>query len=492
MKSKKFILVFFFQFLYVISFCQPWYITRGLNTDEVAWAVDADSAGNIYWAIEEKDQWPYWYYNIVLFKIDPNGQQVWQSNPYGNGTGFNDIAFKASVKAPYVYLSGRTDSTASPVSGDALVTSYNLSNGGFNWAYSYEPLPDYGYEEIDGLVVQPDGIYLSGWKQQQGTNDVDILIQKIDFSGQPVWSNTWDYNSLGRFDGANGHMVMDNNYLYVAAHVNRTNIASFDGDGALVCFSRSNGAYQWHETWGGSSFDDALGMTMSSDSMIYVVGYTASYGNGSQAWVNKYSRTGQLKWSRMWGGTGAEITRCTVTDGDSIIYVVGTTSSYGSGVNDIFVLKIDSSGIFIDSLFWGGAYDEVAHDVTMYGPYMYITGDTKSFGNGQINGDHKTDGLLLKINGRTMQAPDTIATGTVAYNEKFDVNIFPNPSDGDLNIAVSESAIIEIINIQGRIVGTEILNEKANNLDVSFLSDGIYILRIKTDMGIAIRKFVKN
>ncbi len=152
--------------------------------------------GEYYWAVEEKDRWPYWYYNILLFKIDANAQQVWQSNSWGNGTGFNDIAFKATVKAPYVFLSGRTDSTEIPFPGDALITSYNINNGSFNWAYTYNPVPDYGYEEIDGLIVQPDGIYLSGWKQQQNTNDMDFLIQKINFSGQLVWSNTWDYNSL--------------------------------------------------------------------------------------------------------------------------------------------------------------------------------------------------------------------------------------------------------------------------------------------------------
>src|SRR3972149_9289229 len=160
--KNKFLLIFFLLLKVSLtdSFGQLWYITRGLSTDEIAWAVDVDSAGNIYWAVEEKDQWPYWYCNIILFKIDSNAQQVWQKNSWGNGTGFNDIAFKATVKDSIVYLSGRTDSTASPVSGDALVASYHISNGNFNWAYSFNPVPDYGYEEIDGLIVQPDGIYL--------------------------------------------------------------------------------------------------------------------------------------------------------------------------------------------------------------------------------------------------------------------------------------------------------------------------------------------
>ena len=443
MNKKVFTLFVLLQFFAVNSFGQLWYITRGLTTDEVAWAVDVDSAGNIYWAVEEKDQWPYWYYNILLFKIDANGQQVWQSNSWGNGTGFNDIAFKATVQAPFVFLSGRTDSTGSPVSGGALVTSYNINNGSFNWAYTYNPFPDFGYEEIDGLIVQPDGIYLSGWKQQQNANDMDFLVQKINFSGQLVWSNTYDYNSLGKFDGANGHLAMDNNFLYVAGSVGRTNITSLDGNMGLVCFSHSNGAYQWNVTWGGALYDDALGMTMSSDSMLYVTGYTGSFGNGSQNYLNKYTRTGQLKWSRIWSGAGTEDSRSLVTDGDSIIYVVGATSSYENGFKDIFVLKYDTDGKLINSLIWGGAYDETAKDVAMFGDYLYNTGETNSFGNGQIIGDHKTDGLLLKINGRTMQAPDSNMTGIISPlpNEKIAVEIYPNPSNGNFWLSLGNGEL---------------------------------------------------
>lgn len=435
--KNKIINIFILILLATNAFGQTWFITRGLSTDEVAWGVDVDKAGNIYWAVEEKDQWPYWYYNILLFKIDSNARQIWQSNSWGRE--FNDITFKVTVKDSNIYLSGRTDSTGNPISGDALVICHDTSNVGFNWQYSYNPTQDYGYEEIDGLVVQPDGIYLSGWTQGKNANDMNFLIQKISLSGQLVWTNTWDYNNLGKFDGANGHFEMDDNFLYIAGHVNRTNIASLDGDGTLACFSRSNGDYQWNVNWGGSLYDDALGMTMSSDSMLYITGYTGSFGNGSQTYLNKYTRTGQLKWSRIWGGKGTEDARSLATDGDSIIYVVGTTSSYGNGQKDIFILKFDSTGTLIDSLFWGGAYDEIAKDVASFGDYLYITGETNSFGNGRINGDHKSDALLLKVNGRAMKAPDTTMTNIYLpiLNEQNSINIYPNPFSESVTIEYS-------------------------------------------------------
>ncbi|OFY50605.1 MAG: hypothetical protein A2X22_08100 [Bacteroidetes bacterium GWF2_49_14] len=461
---------------------QLWYLTRGTDADEVAWGVDADSLGSVYWAVAEKNQWPFWYYNITLYKIRPDAAQGWKSPSWGSG--FNDIAFKATVSGEHVYLSGRTDSTALPVSGDAMVICFNTSTGTFDWTYVYKPVPDYGYDEIDGLVVRPDGIYLTGWKQQQQANNMDFLIQKISHSGNLVWTSTWDYNGLGRFDGANGHCAIDDRCIYAAGHVNRTNIGSVDGDGALACFSRTNGALQWQVTWGGLLFDDALGLAMSADSILYMTGYTASFGNGSQNFLNKYSRTGELIWSRIWGGRGTEDCRSLVTDGDSLIFVVGATSSYGHGGKDVFVLKYNQNGILIDSLLWGGAYDEIAKDCVRSGDFIYITGETKSYGNGRTNGDHKTDGLLLKINGRTMEAPDsTMTTGTNLVRDETPIlDLFPNPCGGIFKLLVSGSDpastfSLIFIDALGRKVTAMQSIQSGQSLTCN-LPDGIYTVRI--------------
>lgn len=226
MRYRYFILPFFLIQLFISSsFAQLWYITHGLSTDDEAWAVAVDSAGFVYWAVEEKNQWPFWYFNIFLFKIDSTGHQIWQSAPYG-GT-YNELAYIANVHGNKVYLGGRTDTFGAVDSADALVVCYNTSDGSLNWDYRYDQ--GFGYEEVDGLLIQPDGIYFTGWTKGQ-TTDMDFLIQKINLSGQRVWSTSYDYNGLGKFDGANGHSVIDNTFIYVAGHVNRTHILSFDGD----------------------------------------------------------------------------------------------------------------------------------------------------------------------------------------------------------------------------------------------------------------------
>ena len=225
---------------------------------------------------------------------------------------------------------------------------------------------------------------------------------------------------------------------------------------------------------------------MSSDSMLYVVGSTGSFGKGSQVYLNKYTRSGQLIWNRIWGGTGTEDARSVITDGDSTIYVAGTTSSYSNGLKDIFILKYDAAGTLTDSIFWGGKYNEVAKDVAMYGSWLYITGETQSFGNGKINGDHKTDGLLLKVNGRTMQAPDSTMSNVSlpVMNDQPSVEIFPNPVTNTTTVRVNSERMMNcelvLFDMLRQVVFRKslLLPEEVLNLN---LPGGIYFYRVNNE-----------
>lgn len=485
MKSSFRILVLIFAVAFALDAQNDtWFITRGQSTDEVAWAVDVDQTGNIYWAIEQKDKWPFWYYNIIVYKFDPAGNQIWQSNPWDNSTGFNDIAFIAKVEGNSLYLGGRTDSTGNnSLSGDALLMKYCTSDGKMIWAKNITPNPDHGYQEIDGICVKTDGIYLTGWTKGQLT-DMDFLIQKVDFSGNTIWINSWDFNGNKKFDGANGHMAMDDHFIYTTGHVNRTNIISLDGSGVMACFSKVDGENQFYEIWDGVSFDDPLGMNMSSDSILYVVGYSASYGNGSQVYTKKITRTGDVLWSRIWGGTGTEDCRSVVTDGDSMVYVVGATGSYGHGGKDIFVLKYNAAGQLVDSLIWGGDFDETAKDAAFHEGFLYITGETKSFGNALITGDHtKTDGMMLKIDGRRMKSPDPLLNYVDLHSsDQYILKAFPNPFRNYTILkyqALLTDASLFIYDLNGRCIReTEHIAGNTILLERKDMKSGVYIIHI--------------
>ncbi len=73
--------------------------------------------------------------------------------------------------------------------------------------------------------------------------------------------------------------------------------------------------------------------------------------------------------------------------------------------------------------------------------------------------------------------------------EQMVLNVYPNPVSNELNIEVSKTTQIELLNMVGETVLTTILNHKKNTIDVSRLVSGVYFLQ--TEKGSS-TKFIKE
>jgi len=479
MKSGTFLfLCCFCALLFAANTCYSqsnvWYRTRGGTNLDESWGVDVDSAGNVYWATCEIPPTSL-YFDINLYKIDSTGHQIWKSKSWGGA--FNDKAFVTAVKAPYVYVAGRSDTSGDINSAHALVLAYDIDSGKLAWQYTWDQ--GYGYQEVDGLVIDDSAIYISGWTAGDTTSN-DMFIQKLSKDGKLIWSQTWGSKN---WDEANGHMVVDANNIYVAGRYNASGELSLDGDAVLACFRKSDGAYQWHKTWGGASYDDAYGMTASADSFLYITGLTYSFG-GSKIFLLKYTKTGTLVWDTLWGGAGGQAARALYADGDSVIYVGGKTDSYGAGVNDLVLLKYDTSGHLINYKAWGGTSDDQTHDIAGHNGIIYFAGETSSFSAG------KSDALLLKANGRTSEFPSTQTTVQFSNDipQHFSVaQNYPNPfsemTNVEYRIPVEGLVTLKVFNTLGEEVATLVNGKQsAGEHSAAFnaigLQNGIYFYRL--------------
>lgn len=87
----------------------------------------------------------------------------------------------------------------------------------------------------------------------------------------------------------------------------------------------------------------------------------------------------------------------------------------------------------------------------------------------------------------------TLGTSDFEFSKYF--NIFPNPVKDVLNISTESSVkkqSMHIYNILGQLVITVPHAENYNEIDVSKLPKGNYILKIKTELGTTVIKFLKN
>lgn len=447
-----------------------WYLTRGEQNQNQAWGVDIDSAGFIYLSSCEIQLYS-WFWDIFLYKFSADGKQIFRSEPYGGL--FNDKAFITIVKSPYVFVAGRTDTSVNLESANILVLAYDIYNGRLLWEFKWDQ--GYGYEEVDGLKAEEDGIYISGWTKGKNTNR-DIVILKLDYYGHLVWYKTW--GSPG-YDESNGQIVIDDSTIYVAGRYNGLNDL-FGGDALLAAFSKTNGNYKWHTTWGSTNYDNAFGMTSSENSYLYCTGLTTSYGNGGQIFLLKYTKTGNLVWSSIWGGTEGESARAIVTDGDSIIYIAGKTDSYGIGNNDIVLLKYNKDGNLLKYKTWGGSGNDEAHGIALFKNYLYIAGET-----GSINKDHQNS-VLIKCDGRNMKFPEmtnTIRKINSDFSRTFLFQNYPNPFNNTtiIEFYIEKQSKVEIVlyTILGKKIATlvnSILEKGLHSIPANFqdLPNGIY------------------
>lgn len=74
--------------------------------------------------------------------------------------------------------------------------------------------------------------------------------------------------------------------------------------------------------------------------------------------------------------------------------------------------------------------------------------------------------------------------------DRTGLRIFPNPAHEEISVIAETAGILEIINTQGIIADLRILQEGTNDLDITSLPAGIYMLRLKTGNDVSVRKVI--
>ena len=83
--------------------------------------------------------------------------------------------------------------------------------------------------------------------------------------------------------------------------------------------------------------------------------------------------------------------------------------------------------------------------------------------------------------------------GTDEINENSDYLIYPNPTNGMLTIeSTTQDCFLMLYSIEGKPMLGKALQDGANTLDLSNLSNGIYIIKLKNSKNIFVRRLIKK
>ena len=151
----------------------------------------------------------------------------------------------------------------------------------------------------------------------------------------------------------------------------------------------------WSQTYGGVGSDIAYSVIETADGGYAIAGSTTSFGAGGEDfWLVKTDAYGNMTWSKTYGGTGNDVARAVVNASNGGYVLAGYTTSFGAGSSDFWLVKTDASGNMQWNRTYGGEYNDWGCSLVATGDGGFVlAGATDSFITGS------GDCWLVKVNG---------------------------------------------------------------------------------------------
>jgi hypothetical protein len=380
-------------------------------------------------------------HDAFLMKFSSSGTLAFST--YLGGSGDETVFLDLNANDTQVYLSGQTTSANFPTHNgyqnsygggahDLYVAKYNSSG-----TLQYSTLLG-GNGDDDGLAyVKADGTVIvigdtsstdfpvsgTGYQRNYGGGSNDVFVTKIAASGSSLTYSTY-LGGSGDDTLTDGQVDTAGN-AYVCGHTTSSDLPTanpvqstyggggsspyFPGGDVFVAKLNPSGGMIFLTYLGGAN-DEQGTMQVDNSGNIYVIGQTASANfpthNAAQAvyggptasylylgdvFLTKLTSDGQFVYSTFLGGSGIEMMGLLQVDSSGNALVWGMTASddfptmnaaqstYGGGSMDMFITKLNASGVMQFSTYLGGSGDETGEvfwDTT--GGAIYAGGMTSS------------------------------------------------------------------------------------------------------------------
>ena len=209
-----------------------------------------------------------------------------------------------------------------------------------------------------------DGGYFQAQLTDRAGNLAPTVSAAVPVTIMTFWETTYD--NAGADDYGNCVEVVSGGGYIVAGQT----IGA--AESAYIVKTDGNGVMEW-DTVLDYGDCNAHSIRQTFDGGFIVTGETdAGTGGMSDVLLVKIDASGIERWHRFFGGNLNDIGYSVLQAADGGFLVVGTTRSYGSGENDVWVIKTDSQGESVWDQTFGGGNSEFGYSVknTMDGGYI--------------------------------------------------------------------------------------------------------------------------
>ena len=325
-------------------------------------------------------------YDILLIRTDSLGKRIWAKTYGGNNdegipsNGFNSGVDMVLTPDSNVVI---CSSTKSYGAGGSDVYFYKIDlNGNVKWSKTYGGTRnDYGHSVIN----DPSGGYMiTGETFSYGQGNGDVFIIKTDTGGGVIWAKA--YGSIDEEAGLQIKNSRDGNFL-VTGYTAGTSV----GQNELLMKVDKTGKLLFSRVYGTPSNDFAISVTDLPDSTIYTSGGTNSY---LASIFSKYDKNGKLIWCKMYDQSQHVFTSDVLYDPIAKSF---NAVFIKSGPGHMGIIRLDTSGKIAFTKIYGpiigsGYYtDGVGSYLAKISSGFVLNYTTSVFGAGA------TDFFLIKV-----------------------------------------------------------------------------------------------
>jgi len=524
-----------FLLLTISTFAQEqevlWYDYQSASGIEIPYGIDLDAAGNII-MVGTYSSVSLTFGDVILqnnglndlfiVKYNSEGEVLWAIGAGGDGSETaNSVSIDGSNN---IYVVGAFSSNTFSIGEIELVNSSDTNSDMFVAKISSDGIVEWalavlGTDEDVALAVaaEPSGEFvISGYFRslelniqnitlENSSTSSDAFVAKFDSNGNIQWAE-----SFGGIDieAATSIAIAPDGTITACGYFKSSfiDIDSFNlqnqnpgwSSDIFIATYDTNGTVNMAKRFGGTGEDIATDISIDSNGNIVMVGGFRSefiaFDNEILAseppayddvYVIRMDAASNVLWAKSHGSMNLDVVYgvSTNSNGDILMsggfsgpeITFGTETLISQGDQDMFLLQYNSAGDVIWSNSFGGIYMdfftavEFGNNGTLVVAGSFLSDEIVVDGNSLSIGGY-ADYLIIKTQYAEVGIDNIIL--------KKHSLIYPNPSEGTLNIKGDDIQEIAIYAITGELVllSTNILSPIIEQIDLSSLSAGTYTI----------------